>query len=246
MPLLETLSLYLCQDLQMIPPFRSLKRLSLFLWYNINYVSYCPDLKQGDLDGCESLTDVRNFSHLVSLDIQGCYSIINIEPLGKVTNLNVGGSTNKVFTLSGVEGNELDYRSIRRKVGVCLLSRCIDFSFCRNIYELELFSLDMMTSCAEIMNIHFLTVKHCDNLTTSQGLRNITGSITFEFCDSLSLLDVQKIPEVAILSCKDITDFSGLGNNDKLTIRGQSNFETFQKDHPKISDTIGEVVFGKN
>jgi hypothetical protein len=127
-----------------------------------------------------------------------------------------------------------------------LLSRLTDFSFCRNIYEVDLFGLHLITSCAEIMNIHFLKVRRCDNLTTSQGLRNITGSITFELCGSLvSLLDVQKIREVAILSCNCITDFSGLGNNEKLTIDGESHFETFQKDHPEISDTIGEVVFGK-
>jgi hypothetical protein len=59
------------------------------------------------------------------------------------------------------------------------------------------------------------------NLTTTQGLGKISGSLTLSQCDSLTTLHgLQGIPEVSIKNCDRISDYSGLGNHHSLTVVG--------------------------
>jgi hypothetical protein len=134
-------------------------------------------------------------------------------------------------------------RSSLKKREKCLYQIfAIHFSFCKNIYSLCLDNLDGLISCENIMNIHHLKIVDCDNLKSSIGVKNITGSVVFECCGALKSL--QNIPEVEIIGCDHITDFSGLGNHEKLTLGGADLgvFQSFQKNHPKVMETIEELI----
>jgi hypothetical protein len=95
------------------------------------------------------------------------------------------------------------------------------------------------------MNIHHLIVDSCYCLTSSRGLRNITGSASFSYCNNMtSLVDAQNIPEIEIIGCRILGDFEGLGNNQKLVIKRDKSrrFERFQKQNPEIMKTIQQIV----
>jgi hypothetical protein len=114
-----------------------------------------------------------------------------------------------------------------------------------NIYQLELF-LVKLRSCSGIQNIHHLKIKRCSFLTTTLGLGNISGSLLVERCSALtSLLDLQNIPVVQIhLNHQRITDFSGLGNNEKLIVKGDcsKSFVRFKRDSPHSFGTVKEFI----
>jgi hypothetical protein len=97
--------------------------------------------------------------------------------------------------------------------------------------------------CENIMNIHHLTIYACKNLASSKGLKNITESVNFQSCIALkSINDLQNIPVVTIEYCAMVTDFSGLGNNENLTMRGESlGFRFFRNANPDVMKTIKQL-----
>jgi hypothetical protein len=101
-------------------------------------------------------------------------------------------------SLNGIEGKD-DKKFIdeKRIVSISIFWSLKDFSFCKNIYKLNLSFLDGLISCENIMNIHHLEIYYCKNLTSSKGLKNITGSVTFQSCGALnSINNLQNIPVV--------------------------------------------------
>jgi hypothetical protein len=105
-------------------------------------------------------------------------------------------------------------------VFLCDLPALVDFSFCHNIYSLELMYLSGLRNCLGVANIHYLHIERCDGLISTEGLGKVTGKCILKNCWSLSTLqDLTNIPKVEIYSCNSVDDYSGLGDHELLLIR---------------------------
>jgi hypothetical protein len=120
----------------------------------------------------------------------------------------------------------------RKTVLFTALTSVSCFLFCRNIYRLTLRKLPNLTSLQEIGNIHYLVIQNCANLTTTNGLGKISGSLTLDQCGNLtSLHGLQGIPKVFIENCDRIHDYSGLGNHQSLTVAGVPALEDLYQNY---------------
>jgi hypothetical protein len=239
MPQVEVLSLERCPECKIVPVFQSLLNLKVQSCFGIRSVSFCPKMKEAGFGGCHNLCDIIACGHLTELTISFCGKIFlgDLSFLRFIPKLSLADV--RLPKLIGVE-REVSGQRKYLHVGSCF--HLNDFSFCRNILELELYSLGNLYSCEGIMNIHHLTVRSCYYLTSSRGLRNITGSVSFSSCYKMtSLVDVLNIPEIEIIDCKSLADFGGLGNNQRLFIKGDEN-GLFKKQNPEIMKAIQQII----
>jgi hypothetical protein len=244
MPMVESLILEECTEFTIIPSLPSLKELEIADCPTLSHVAFCPRLEDAMFQDCVNLSCV-DCGKLDSLTIAGCFSIANIVSVLQTRHLDLFDM--EFVSLDGIEGDD-DEKFVHERREVCISNfRSLkDFSFCKNIYDLNLSDLNGLISCDNIMNIHHLKVIDCVNLKSSKGLKNITGSVVFMSCEALtSIINLENIPEVEIIDCEHITDFSGLGNHHKLTLRGADLlgvFQSFRKNHPKVMKTIEELI----
>jgi hypothetical protein len=229
MPRVESVSLENVSSFRIICGLPCVKKLIVKRCESLERIDFCPKLEDLDLYDCPNLSDVSSNSHVKTLQLS---------------------TTRSLTSLNGFEGNENSFINDRRKLVVSKLWNLSDFSFCRCIYDLFLHNLPGLVSCKGINNVHNLGITDCRSLTSTQGLRNISGKLYIHHCSVLlSLLDVQNIPEIEICVCPKLTDFSGLGHNEILKIRckeAAESFEKYQEENRIILVTTQKLIKTQN
>jgi hypothetical protein len=120
---------------------------------------------------------------------------------------------------------------------VCIsdLPLLVNFSFCKNIFSLELSELPGLVNCHGIENVHELRIVRCDKLITTEGLVNITRKLSIAYCSILYLSGVKGIPVLEVYYCSSFKDLDSLGNHEVVRIQGCPLFdpyvEEYQKEH---------------
>jgi hypothetical protein len=225
MPRVKFVSLEKLSSFRIIPGLPCVKTLIVKRCESLERIDFCPKLEDLDLYDCPNLNNVSSTSHVKTVK------------LCKAESLS---------SLNGFEGNESTFIKDRRQLVVWELWKLSDFSFCHCIYDLFLHSLPWLVSCEGFSNIHNLVISECQALTSTKGLRNISGRILISSCSVLlSVLDVRNIPEVEIWDCPQVTDFSGLGHHEFVKIRCNKtveSFETYQEKNPMILETIQKLI----
>jgi hypothetical protein len=120
--------------------------------------------------------------------------------------------------------------------------RLNNFSSCKHVRYLRIHSrystMDLMPlagipsengNLGPPANRRVLSIGSCLNLKvdfdSTEGLHNITGSVTIDCCRSLHhLLGLQNIPEIEFSDYNNIWTFSGLGNHERLAINIEEKF----------------------
>jgi hypothetical protein len=229
MPEVEILFIDNCEEFTEIPSLRSLRKLTILDCPMVRSICYCPELKEANFDNCPRLDNLSSCKHANFLRIRSGSKTMDLSPLAGIPseNMNLESPVNR--------------RAL--SIGSCPSLKV--FIFCKNLYEVELFDLSGVITCKEIMNIHHLKIRYCRRFASTDGLRNITGSVLFEVCPALQrLFGMQNIPEIVLCGCDKIRDFSGLGNHEILTMK-RSNlryFIEFQKENPDIFKTIQKLI----
>jgi hypothetical protein len=143
----------------------------------------------------------------------------------------------------------IDFFQKKRVLCLSELQTLNEFSFCQNIYSLELVKLSLLESCQGIGNIHNLTIQWCYKFTSTEGLGKVTGRLVLKDCCSLQILkDLKNIPKVEIQTCYQVSDFSGLGNHEFLLVRYCPNFKILLEEyrneqmHQDIFSTISNLL----
>jgi hypothetical protein len=203
MPRVKSLKLLQCAPFTTIPPLPSLEELEMDRCTAVSHISLFPGLKNVGIHCCSNLVDILCTAKLHSFHMCYCsrITIDNISSLLQTPTLHL---TSFVFTsLNGIEGkDDKKFAEEKRNLSISGFPSLNDFSFCKNICKVTLSVLDGLISCENIMNIHHLKIYYCRNLTSSKGLKNITGSVTFHSCETLSSInDLQNIPVVEIEYC---------------------------------------------
>jgi hypothetical protein len=115
-----------------------------------------------------------------------------------------------------------DNHSLQKKCSLHLdeyLSSMNDFSFCQNIYEVEVSSMKQLYNLQGFNNISCLKIIGCHNLITTEGIGKILKTLTIAYCGKLTrLVGLQGIPEVFIQDCDNVIDFSGVGNHEMFAM----------------------------
>jgi hypothetical protein len=228
MPRVESVSLEKVSGLRILPGLPKLTTLVMKKCDSLERIDFCPKLEKAELWECSNLKDISSCAHVKALEL------VIMESL---------------TTLIGFKGNENTFVNDRREIALWDLTHLWDFSFCQYLYQLELSRLPELLSCEGISNIHNLEISQCHGLTSTAGLRSISGKIHIHNCDSLlSVLDLQNIPEVEIDNCRSLTDFSGLGHNKMVKIGSREtakSFEKFQEENPTIVESIEQLTVSK-
>jgi hypothetical protein len=244
MPHLKILIVECCNEVTTIPKFPSLVELVVRSCSWLDSVGYCPNLKVAEFDDCGSLK-LWSCGDLNSVHVAGrCYHHLGgFIMLSDVAFLSLANLN--AIHIKGIGGDKDNYLISRKSR---TLSNCVDlkdYSCCENIYQLELFQLNLRF-CHGIKNIHHLKIKNCSFLTTTSGLLNISGSLLVEHCSAMmSLQDLKNIPVVEIHSDnQEITDFSGLGNHENLIAKGRcwESFVRFKRNNPVCFASINEFI----
>jgi hypothetical protein len=208
-----------------MPSFPSLIKLKLKSCSNVPRISFCPKLIEAHFDFCLfNLKDLTNCSHITSLTVSTCFDITDVKSFGKISDLSLSSCVN-VQSLDGIQGREDNFSEDRRTIRLSSLDKLSSFKFCQYIYQLELHGINHITSCAGISYIHHLKFYSCRELVSSAGMSNITGSITFESCTNLRMIEnLQNIPKVYLKKCWSLWDFDGLGYHESLHVTEISTF----------------------
>jgi hypothetical protein len=227
MPQVETIFIAFCHRFTEIPSLPSLQKLTVRTCLAVKNICFCPELKEADFDNCASLENFSSCQHVSFLRI--CR----------------GSRTVDFMSLAGIRENMDLVKKRALSITSCPSLRV--FTFCKNIYQIDLSNLNGLVDCKGIMNIHHLKITNCISLVSTEGLQNITGSVTIEACFNLKCLtSLRNVPEVKFyLFCKH-GDFSGLGNHEKLTVHGYdlTAFKRFQEKNPTIFKTIRNLIIG--
>jgi hypothetical protein len=225
MPQVETVVLELCNRFTEIPSLPSLQKLTLRSCVTVKNICYCPELKEADFDNCASLENFSSCRQVPSLRISR-------------------GSRNADFMSLEEIQESMDLVN-KRALSIASFQSLRVFTFCKNIYQVELSYLDGLVDCKGIMNIHHLKITSCYSFVSTEGLQNIAGSVTIKSCYSLGCLTgLRNVPEVTLNVC-DRCDFTGLGNHEKLTVHGYlTAFKRFLKENPNIFKTIRNLIIG--
>jgi hypothetical protein len=245
MPMLAHLTVTGCPHFRIIPSFPSLTSVVLtsdnILSANLPF----PNLIRAEISSCCNVNDVSGLSHVVNLNISTCFRLISITSLPKVKKLEITECWNLSDLQQLSREWEIDFFLGKRVIRLFHLHALRDFSFCQNIYSLELSSLSGLRNCRGIGNIHRLTIVECNNLMSTEGLGKVTGSCILNNCPSLQFLnDLKDIPNAEIYSCSGVSDLNGLGNLESLLFNNCPIFETFleeyrkEQKHKKIFSTI--------
>jgi hypothetical protein len=230
MPKLIRLKMDNCYELSEIPLFPSLTYLSVVSCRKLSQIAFCPKLLTVVLRSLQSFEDASTIALVRHFHIQSCDRIVSIPSLKnaeEVTIYNCHGLTN-------LDEMTLDWKmEENRNVWLSSLNGLSVFTFCQNIYYLELTNLRELRSCDGIGNIQKLTLKKCTNLMCTKGLGVIIERINLLECPLLRDIDeVNDIPVVDILSSPNI-DFHGLGNHHAVGVRGCPFFDKLLEEYQK-------------
>jgi hypothetical protein len=169
--------------------------------------------------------DISSFTDVQALHIHDCPSLLSVPSLNSIKELSVF-SCESLSDMRAVTLDWKDYMKEKRTVSLSIVPCLADFSFCRNIYSLDLSRLLGLKSCAGISNIHHLVIYECKKLITMEGLGLVTGKIVLDTCPSLiTLIHVKNIPEVHISRYDKIRNFNDLGNHELVQIQEADHFE---------------------
>jgi hypothetical protein len=227
------------------PAFQFLTRLALKRCFSVAKIPFYPLLQTAEFTECRNLVDISSCGHVEYLTVESCEKIRDIRSFEKIEILYLKDLN--IETTEGLHGTDESFATEERHVILSQLPLLQNFNFCVNIYSLELLGIPRLFSCHGIRNISMLKIRYCSGLSTTAGLENISDCLSIAHCTSLCRLeDLQGIPEVSILRCYKIYDFSGLGNNEAVCITGEMTTEAFKKfemDNPQIIATIEDVCY---
>jgi hypothetical protein len=234
-----------CDGLTTLPPMPQVESIYLESCHTFMKIPFCPLLQTAEFTDCRHLQDISFCGHLQSITICECGSIRDIRSFERIQTLNLVDLN--LETTEGISGTDENFANDHRLVIFIGMPLLQDFKFCVNIHSLALWEIPRLFSCHGIRNIHSLKIKYCSGLSTTAGLENISDCISIAHCTSLCRLeDLQGIPEVSILRCDKIHDFSGLGNNEAVCITGENTtkaFKKFEQENPQIIATIEDVCY---
>jgi hypothetical protein len=244
MGMLQSLQLKNCVPLVGIPCLSSLRTLSLVFCSMIKRVSFSPNLIKVAIEHCNSFEDLSTLSHVPEVTLSSCNRVISIIPLQRVPKVNIRTSI-EIKDWERISNPEDDYMQTNRTItifGLVLRDNLQNISHL--VFECCAMDLSLITK------IHHLEIISCTDLMTTEGLGSVTGSLILSHCWNVtSLIGLENIPEVSVISCKNIVDFSGLGHHQKLTVCGNLTFKKvlkeFQKEgmHSELFDSIDHLYF---
>jgi hypothetical protein len=242
MPNVESLSLMACNELTVFPSMPTLLKLTLKNCSNLLFLGHCPQLKELTLQRCLATIfgDPVVFTSVRTVNLSDCPITYSAE-FKQAQHLVIENCSYL---------KDLDAISGKKTVRLSRLTQFSSLPQCHHIYELKLINLlSLFPNCRGIKNIHNLTISNCA-ITSTEGLEEITGSLTVEHCSGLkSLVDLKNIPDVNIDSCYSVNDISGLGNHQILHIGWNMLFSRclaeFQKEkkHNEIFGSIQQLYF---
>jgi hypothetical protein len=236
MPKLRSLDVCHCHSLPEIPSFPSLPILSIQVHEGIDgtpKIVSSPHLQEVVIFGCEHLADISRLTDAQTLSISDYPVLLSIPSLKIMKELNIF-DCNRLSDMKAMTLDWKDYMKEERTVNLSSLPVLFDFSFCRNIYSLDLSRLSGLKTCTGISNIHHLKLDECENLISTEGLGSVTGKIELQSCASLtSLTHVKNIREVHISFCKNIRNFNDLGNHELLQIQRSDRFEKLLEEYQR-------------
>jgi hypothetical protein len=244
---LELLTLKDCVDLVGIPSLASLMHLNILECPRVKNIAFSPELESVILTSCDSFEDLSAFGHVHSVCLYYCNKITSILPLQDVTQVNISNCPS-IADLESISNLEDHYMVRRRRV---TLSNVTISTNLQNIYHLILDRYTTSTlplDLSLIDDVHHLQINYCSNLTTTKGLGTVTGSLSISHCAKLTSLEgLENIPEVSIMFCPSVEDFTGLGHHKALTVLGSTAFEKvieeFEKErkHSELFGSIGQL-----
>jgi hypothetical protein len=215
MPKLKTLYIDSCHQLSTIPSLPSLTHLSILSCNNIVAIS-CggPCLQVARIENCNNLEQLFGFDWVRTLSIINCPKIKTIPYLENLHEVEIRSCKN------------LDLQSLYRenpsfwKKYIHLSDLSItDFSFCRNLYFLQLNDLPQLRNFSGIRNVGRLVVENCHNLITTEGLEEFIGRMDIRNCSSLTTVrGVKSITAVSIYRCPKFSEFEGIDNRENVII----------------------------
>jgi hypothetical protein len=237
MPNIESLSLTACNKLTILPSMPTLLKLALQNCSSLLFLGRCPQLKELTLERCLATIfgDPKAFTSVRMVNLSDCPITYTAE-FKQAQHLVIENCSYL---------QDLDAISGKKTVRLSRLTQFSSLPQCHHIYHLELVNLlNLSPNCRGIRNIHHLTISNC-GITTTEGLEEITGSLTVDHCTGLkSLVGLKNIPDVNIDSCYSVNDIIGLGNHQILRIGWNILFSRylteFQKEK-KHSDIFGSI-----
>jgi Leucine-rich repeat (LRR) protein len=173
---------------------------------NVDFLRFCTNLTDLNLDECRSLQNVdglQGLTNLTRLNLFYCRSLQNVDGLQGLTNLrylNLGDCT----SLENVDG----------LVGCTNLATLI-LSGCSSLKN-----VDGLAGCT---NLNWLNLEACDLLKNVDGLVGCTNltSLGLGVCDSLENVDGLKgctnLTEIDLSFCKSLENVDGLVGCTSLT-----------------------------
>jgi hypothetical protein len=222
-PVLTALCVEDCSDLKTITSLPSIQILNAHSCLLLEKIDYCPNITNARINDCYSLRDFSLCSSLKVLSIRDCELLktLHVSPVAEIH-----GET-------GLSSNSNLQTKCRLLLGPNLPSMK-KFTFCENIYQVELTAMDALVNLKGFNNISSLKFFSCPNLITTKGIGTILKRLTFKDCTELiRLVGLQGIPEVFVQDCDSIVDFTGLGNHDLLAFSPNKEFSKLLKEHEK-------------
>eukprot|EP01040_Poterioochromonas_malhamensis_P015295 gene15295-17101_t len=224
MPELLDLKIYYSDALISIPTLKKLKSMRIHVCKELSMISSVqPCLEEIILERCPKVSDLSFANRPMKLlKIRECNNVSDISMLGQVNNLEINACIG-VKTLTGITrtlptGSTQNYH---RKITLTDLPSVVHFSMLCSLHTLELYGMPRLLHCEGIHDVNHLVIVECPNLLTTKGLRNIVNSITITSCVSLdTLVDIQGVPEINIVYCEALKDYSSLKDHQVVMILG--------------------------
>jgi hypothetical protein len=220
-PMLTGLRVENCSDLRTIPSLPTLQVLGVFSCPLLEKIDYCPDLMTAKVYDCVSM---RVFSLCLPLELLSISECEILKTLQIPPVINMNGEA------SNIRNSSLQTKC-RLRLGEDLPSMT-DFTFCQNIYQVELLATETLVNLQGFNNISCLKIVSCFHLVTTEGIGKVFYRIILQDCpDLIRLVGLQGIPEVFIEDCDNIVDFTGLGNQELLGVTRSKEFSKLLREH---------------
>jgi hypothetical protein len=184
---------------------------------------------------------LNNLSHIRSLHLHSLENVKDISPVMNVDKLDVihceGANMYKIKKLSPPQTRDV-YLSFALKLK--------DFSPFKNVYRLHLCKVKIR-NCSDICNVRVLIIRDCHLFIDTSGLTDVKVLKIYDCSKLKMLINLKKIPVIEVKNCPKVEDYSGLGENQLVTLEETEQLETlyyeYQRNnlHSEIFGTIGKL-----
>jgi hypothetical protein len=262
LPNLKVCDLRCCQDFRTFPCSPKLKSLTLEKCPGLRLIPSQPNLRKLEVKSCELVEKIEFGNHLNFAVIYHCEALKDLAFCSSLEYLNVSlcGKLKTVKPLKPLPSSEelnerkVDLTQTNLYTKCCLYlgryqTSMSDFSFCQNLYEVEVVSIELLVNLEGFHNISCLQITNCHCLVTTEGIGKILKRLILKNCFALTrLIGLQGIPIVLINDCLKIDDFTGLGNHDLLIVFKNDRFDELVEEyrtmnkHAKIFSDTKEIA----